>query len=120
MTTHDHREIVVGCYRCELNADELDPRSDVKSPAEPTVDRRGEITSAECAAVDHDLMTHFAAGLDCECDCHQSTSQYPDCPTFPHNWVDCPGDSIVDHDPKRPGVGMDRDTRLDAHPKDLS
>lgn len=30
MTAHDHREIVPGCYRCELNANELDPRFDVR------------------------------------------------------------------------------------------
>lgn len=44
----------------------------------------------------------------------ESNERYPDCPTHPHNWVDCPGDSIVDHDPKRPGVGLDRDVTLDA------
>lgn len=29
MTTHDHTEIVQGCYRCELSANEVDPRFDV-------------------------------------------------------------------------------------------
>lgn len=36
MSVHDHKTIVEGCYRCELNADELDPRFDVKPTTHST------------------------------------------------------------------------------------
>lgn len=28
-------------------------------------------------------------------------SYYPDCPNYPHDWIDCPGDGIEDHDPEQ-------------------
>ena len=35
MSAHDHKTVVEGCYRCELNADEMDPRFDVKPTTQP-------------------------------------------------------------------------------------
>jgi hypothetical protein len=34
MSEHDHRAFVPGCYRCELSADEIDPRFDVMPVAD--------------------------------------------------------------------------------------
>lgn len=42
MSEHDHREITPGCYRCDLNLDELDPRFDVRPEAEQIRDRIAE------------------------------------------------------------------------------
>ena len=43
MTAHDHRTVVPGCYRCELNADEMDPAFDWPRLAVPA-DTTGEQT----------------------------------------------------------------------------